>query len=156
MTLTPSTVSAFFDGFSVIGTEQNAAATNSSKNKLAVANNYLCHRITVDFAGTSYSDTEYIGLIQIKTGSTVLWNDVKVVVTAGAENIEGTVGYLKNTDAAYLIQGTLADTALVLSSIVPDPDAPLLEETQWLALQIGGTPPTSGKATFFVPYLATN
>jgi hypothetical protein len=156
--LNPAVIKAFFGGFySDKGQEQFDSLTNSAKRGKAVQSNVLMTKVTYTYPASGLAVDDYIGLTQIPAGADILWNDITVQADSDclAEGA-GEVGFLQNSDGAFVKAATLVKTELKLSTIIPVTDAVPVDEVQWLAFKAKGTLPTAGKITFQIPYLATN
>ena len=151
-------ITSFFTdkGASQISTLQNAAnARTDPSTTLTKKFNYSFGR---DAEGKLLEEAEQegdlIGIGYFKKGADIMYQGIEVLVDAEAVGFECEIGTLSDT-GEFVVKATLSSQGGFVGVItIPEPHNELLEEPTWLAARVTGIAPTSGRASFYVPYIA--
>jgi hypothetical protein len=141
--------------------------TNSANLIRTDARNLMCVRsdyeFGVDNTGQPLLTPEvagnYIGIIRLKDGADIHWHNIEVLVNTAAGAFICEIGLLSD-EGVFTAKATMgAAVNNISSAVVPGPYEPLLNEAKWVVAKIlepAGAPtvPTSGKVSFYVPYVA--
>lgn len=143
-------------GASQVSTLQNAAnARTDPSTTLTKKFNYSFGR---DAEGKLLEEVEaegdFIGIGYFKKGADIMYHGIEVLLDNDAIEFGCQIGTLSPT-GEFVLQATLSPNFDFVGSVtIPEPHNDLLEEPTWLVARITGTPPTSGRASFYVPYIA--
>ena len=143
-------------GASQISTFQNAAnARTDPSTTLTKKFNYSFGR---DAEGKLLEEVEaagdLIGIGYFKKGADIMYQGIEVLVDLDASGFTCDIGILSPT-GEFQLRATLSTPEdFVGTATIPDPHNDLLEEPAWLVARISGTPPITGKASFYIPYIA--
>lgn len=141
-------------------TNATAGIKRDARTLLTVKANYA---FGLDKAGqpleTAEAVGDIIGLIRLKDGADINWHDAEILVDDDAADFTCELGLL-NEDGTFTAKATMGAAANNISiAVVPGPDEALLTSPKWVCAKItdsGEVPavPASGKATFYIPYIA--
>lgn len=103
---------------------------------------------------TAEATGDIIGIAYLRKGADIMWHNVEILVDTDAEDFTCEIGLLDD-DGVFTKKATMGTPSnFVGTATIPEPHSPILEETAWVVAKITGTPPTSGKASFYLPYIA--
>jgi len=143
-------------GASQVATHQNAAMAQSDPaNALAKKFNYAFGRDKDGRLLESPESTgDFIAIGYFKKGADILWHETSVLVDSDAEDFTCEVG-LMDAKGNFTLKATISSpTNFVGTAVIPEPFQPILEEASWVVARITGDPPQTGKASFYVHYIA--
>lgn len=143
-------------GASQVATKQNAAKAQSDPAAtLTKKYNYSFGRDSEgNILETKESTGDYIAIGYFKKGADILWHNTEILVNSDAANFTCEIGTLDKS-GNFSTKATMATPAnFVGTATIPEPHQLILDEPTWVVAKITGTPPTAGKASFYVSYIA--
>ena len=144
-------------GYSELQTYQNAA--NAKTMPLLTLTRKSTYEFGVDQNGsplaTPEAQNDYIGLGFFRKGLDIMWHNVEVLTDDDSAAATFEIG-LMDADGNFTTKATVGAAVDYVGVItIPEPAEETLDTAQWVVAKItNATPPTAGKATFYVPAIA--
>jgi hypothetical protein len=154
MSISNTTLLASADYFSTKGQSIVDSNDNAANSLRIDPKTTLTVKLPVTFvAGTVI--TEEVALYLFKKGADVIWQDISAVVDANTTGLTGALGFYDSAGAFTEVALLGTHTGNVCNTTVEAYADTTLTEDSWLVLKLEGTPPVSGTAAIYVPFIVT-